>query len=157
MKVTYWAVDYALSYQHVVRANTIASWWVGASFRIGGEDKGFYDADVIGASDDVSVSKSNPETYLNVEFFQQRREQSGLFLALGARYRNVYAYDPEEDQDRMQLSLNLIGGYRIFKQRQPSTSKADLYLRYYNGVNPHGQLRNDKDFWLVALGVRLRM
>jgi len=31
----------------------------------------------------------------------------------------------------------------------------EIYLRYYHGVNPNGQLRTEPDYWQFGLGVNI--
>ena len=57
--------------------------------------------------------------------------------------------DVKEDT---QWSTNLLAGIRSWAGFQRFAIK-EIYARYYRGVNPHGQLRNQKDFWLAGFGV----
>jgi hypothetical protein len=36
-----------------------------------------------------------------------------------------------------------------------SLGVASLFTRFYYGVNPHGQFRNESNFWLAGFGLRL--
>jgi hypothetical protein len=62
---------------------------------------------------------------------------------------NKASADIKEDT---QWSLNLLGGIRS-KGGNFRFAIKEIYARYYRGVNPHGQLRNQKDFWLAGFGV----
>ena len=43
-------------------------------------------------------------------------------------------------------------GYPLAARQLPLAIK-EIYARVYHGVNPHGQLRNQKDYWLAGFGV----
>jgi hypothetical protein len=62
---------------------------------------------------------------------------------------NKPSADVEEDT---QWSLNLLAGIRSQAGNFRFSIK-EIYARVYRGVNPHGQLRNEKDFWLVGAGI----
>ena len=62
---------------------------------------------------------------------------------------NKASADIKEDT---QWSLNLLGGIRS-KGGNFRFAIKEIYAGYYRGVNPHGQLRNQKDFWLAGFGV----
>jgi hypothetical protein len=117
---------------------------------------------------DVFPSERNFEPYVQYQFFAPHSrvsDQPGAagierpvrwapFASADLRRRIVYDYnkasaDVKEDT---QWSINLMGGFRS----QPGNlrfSIKEIYLRYYRGVNPNGQLRNQKDYWQVGLGV----
>ncbi len=62
---------------------------------------------------------------------------------------NKASQDVKEDT---QWSFNLLAGLRS----QPGNfrfSIKEFYGRVYYGVNPNGQLRSIKDYWLVGFGV----
>jgi hypothetical protein len=75
-----------------------------------------------------------------------------LYVSSELRWRTIYDYHkrkPDAPEDR-QLSVNLIVGTKI-----NGINKASPFLRFYRGVNPHGQFRNQKDYWQIGLGIRL--
>jgi hypothetical protein len=77
-----------------------------------------------------------------------------LFTSADLRRRIVLDFrkptaDTKEDT---QWSINWLGGVRT----EPGNSRLsikEIYVRVYHGVNPHGQLRNQKDYWLAGVGV----
>jgi hypothetical protein len=84
----------------------------------------------------------------------ERPARWALFASADLRRRIVLDfYKASEDiKEDTQWSVNLLGGIRS----QPGNlrfSIKEIYLRWYYGVNPHGQLRNQKDYWLIGLGV----
>ena len=76
------------------------------------------------------------------------------FVSMDLRQRIVLNFNKEsaDIKEDTQWSVNLLGGIRS----QPGNFRfaiKEIYLRYYYGVNPHGQLRNQDDFWLIGFGV----
>ncbi len=55
-------------------------------------------------------------------------------------------------KEETQWSVNMLAGIRSQAGNARFAIK-EIYARYYHGVNPHGQLRNQKDFWLAGFGV----
>jgi Protein of unknown function (DUF1207) len=62
---------------------------------------------------------------------------------------NKASADVKEDT---QWSLNLLGGIRSQAGNFRFAIK-EIYGRFYYGVNPHGQLRTQDDYWLAGFGV----
>jgi hypothetical protein len=62
---------------------------------------------------------------------------------------NKVSADAKEDT---QWSVNVLGGIRSQSGNFRFAIK-EIYARFYHGVNPHGQLRNQKDYWLAGFGV----
>ncbi|MGH7460612.1 MAG: DUF1207 domain-containing protein [Longimicrobiales bacterium] len=78
-----------------------------------------------------------------------------VYLSTEIRYRSVYDYhrasaDVAEDR---QPSINVVLGIQKPGGRFDRVSP---FLRIYQGVNPHGQFRNQKGFTLVGAGLRLQ-
>jgi hypothetical protein len=46
-------------------------------------------------------------------------------------------------------------GLRDIMRRPKERGAADLYLRFYYGVNPKGQFRSQRDYRLIGLGLRV--
>lgn len=72
------------------------------------------------------------------------------------RWRTVYDYHkihPGEAEDR-QPSVNLIVGLKKTGDDK-GFGRASPFGRFYYGVNPHGQFRNQKDFKEFGIGLRL--
>lgn len=71
------------------------------------------------------------------------------------RWRTIYDYhkaDASASEDR-KLSTNLIVGVR--RTGTTELGRASLFARFYHGVNPHGQFRNQADFTFLGIGLRL--
>ena len=80
----------------------------------------------------------------------------GPYVSLEARWRSIYDYhksDPEADEER-QLSLNFILGLRK-AGAGGGLARVSPFVRLYHGVNPHGQFRNQSDFTVIGVGLRL--
>ncbi len=84
----------------------------------------------------------------------ERPARWAFFGSADLRRRIVFDYHKlsEDIKEDTQWSFNLLAGIRS----QPGNfrfSIKEIYARVYRGVNPNGQLRNQKDFWIVGLGV----
>lgn len=100
-------------------------------------------------------SRSTTEPYVAVTL-AEAREGAKWFIAADLRDRIIYKYLPADDTsaETRQLSTNLLVGVKDV--RDPVVSQlSSIYVRYYRGVNPNGQFRNQAGFWLLGLGVSL--
>jgi hypothetical protein len=103
----------------------------------------------------VTPSKNRYDPYAGFD----RRWQGALFqgnwdvYASGElRWRSIFDYHKTVlgSSEARQGSINLIAGVKV-----NGDNKASPFLRYYRGVNPHGQFRNQKSYTEYGLGVRL--
>jgi hypothetical protein len=111
-------------------------------------------------------SKRNFEPYVQFEYhaphnFKSKkpgdlptRDGFRPFVSIDARHRIVYdfyktSFDQKEEK---QLSINALAGVRSWSGTARYAIK-EIYLRYYHGVNPAGQFRSEKDYWLFGTGV----
>ena len=101
----------------------------------------------------LTPSSANYEPSIGVEW-----RQSGVaggrvaFVSIDTRRKLVYAYHraPHQSEER-QWSWSI----QIGRAVQAGTSGVPLreyFLQLYHGVNPHGQLRSQKDYTFVGLG-----
>ena len=122
---------------------------------------------------DVFRSERNFEPYLQYQFFAphirtdartptepsfggstEQPVRWAFFASADARRRIVLDYSkPTQDlEENTQWSFNVLAGLRS----QPGNfrfSIKEFYGRMYYGVNPNGQLRSNKNYWLLGLGV----
>ena len=73
------------------------------------------------------------------------------YVSTELRYRSIYDYhkaNPNSAEHR-QLSVNVIAGIK-----KTGGGRASPFVRYYHGVNPHGQFRNQKNYKEYGIGVR---
>lgn len=61
--------------------------------------------------------------------------------SLELRNRIKYDFGKEEKEER-QWCLNAYAGFNYLPEKNTSLASVGHYLRYYRGINPHGQLRN---------------
>lgn len=84
----------------------------------------------------------------------------GPFRSADMRYRIVYDYNRASSsipEDR-RLSLNLMVGIRNLQQKFPlEKGVPDIFFRFYNGVNPHGMFRTQRNFTMFGVGIFLPM
>lgn len=92
-----------------------------------------------------------------IEAFKPRRTVGyDIYLSTELRWRSVYDYHktrPDAAEDR-QTSLNLILGIKENGSGRV-IGRASPFIRFYNGVNPHGQFRNQKSYTEMGIGLRL--
>ncbi len=110
----------------------------------------------------VTESKNWIDPYVGLEVsrdgvFKTKHDVGyGLYFSSEARWRTIYDYHktrPDAAEDR-QVSLNLIFG---IKETGSGTGigRVSPFVRFYNGVNPHGQFRNQKSYTEMGIGLRL--
>ena len=71
------------------------------------------------------------------------------------RWRTVYDYHKDRPgaPEERQASINIIAGVKL--AGNDLFGHASPFLRYYRGVNPHGQFRNQRDYVEYGIGLRL--
>jgi hypothetical protein len=78
------------------------------------------------------------------------------YVSVDTRYRTVYDYaksDPKAPESR-QWSTNVVGGfYRL--RPESKRGEPDFFGRVYYGVNPYGQLRNQRGYFLFGVGIHV--
>lgn len=91
------------------------------------------------------------------EVFHTKRDVGyDVYLSAEVRWRSIYDYHkkrPNAAEDR-QASLNLILGVKE-NGRGRAIGRVSPFVRFYNGVNPHGQFRNQKNYTEMGIGLRL--
>lgn len=127
-------------------------------------DKGWYSRDLLQPFGKfIAGSKRNHEPYGGVELFVEPKNGTGLgFIgSLDVRNRTIYQYNivPSiaftNKPEPTQVSVNLMGGVRQIRQGPGFLGRIQptYYLRYYHGVNPNGQFRNQSNYTLFGFGV----
>ena len=75
-----------------------------------------------------------------------------LFGSVDARHKLIYDFHRAQGEDEeKQWSMKFAAGLATPEGTRGIPLKA-VYLHYYRGVNPYGQLRSQKDFWTVGVG-----
>jgi hypothetical protein len=110
-------------------------------------------ADPFGAPGATSAAASAPALQASAGAFEQPTRWAP-FVSADLRRRIVLDFNKASDdvKEDTQWSINLLAGIRSQAGNFRFAIK-EIYARFYRGVNPHGQLRNDKDFWLVGAGI----
>ena len=106
---------------------------------------------------EVTPSRNWFDPHVGVEY-----EAEGLLGQVGSvyasteiRWRSIYDYHKPVTgaaEDR-QMSINFVIGAR--KSGYSQLGRFSPFVRFYQGVNPHGQFRNQRDFSFVGFGIRL--
>ncbi len=101
-----------------------------------------------------------PDSENNLEFFFNLNWQrtSGFLcsnkwkniLTVEARNRTRFSYDVNIQEQRT-WNFNVYFGWLYTNTK--SERKPGLFFRYYNGIIPHGQLRNTDEFHFVGLSI----
>jgi hypothetical protein len=81
--------------------------------------------------------------------------QWGGYLSVEIRYRSIYDYHRANASvaEARTPSINVITGIQKVSGRFERVSP---FLRFYHGVNPHGQFRNQSGFTQYGVGLRLQ-
>lgn len=125
-------------------------------------DYGFYYADpaeVNPATITLSTSRLEPYAEADLQFPVRLGADWQLFLSADVRSRIVYNYhktDPAAAEDR-QISIDAAVGFSRTNEKRGEKGHPDLYIRLYHGVNPHGQLRSQRDFWMAGIGLNINV
>jgi hypothetical protein len=101
----------------------------------------------------VIPSRNREDPYVGAEVMRPRVIGSwDGYASAELRWRSVYDYHrvSRNTHEARQASINVIAGTKI-----NGSNKASPFIRYYHGVNPHGQFRNQRDYTEVGIGVRL--
>lgn len=101
----------------------------------------------------VIRSHNRRDYYAGVDLlWEEKFGRWDVYASGELQWRTVYDYHrPRRDtpEDR-EPSVNIIVGTKL-----NGANRASPFLRYYRGVNPHGQLRNQKDYTEMGVGIRL--
>jgi hypothetical protein len=102
----------------------------------------------------VTESSNWIDPHLGLEIEREGETVSG-YASSEIRWRTVYDYHKTsaDASEGRQLSFNLILGLR--KTGRSALGRSSAFLRFYQGVHPHGQFRNQPDFTFIGLGLRL--
>ena len=122
----------------------------------------YYTTDSLEAPGPSVVASANAlEPYAGFQwvsgFTNRRLTNVEWYLSVDARLKTVYDYDRTDasaSEDR-QASFNVLLGLAPLREARAGGVRASPYLRFYSGVNPHGQFRAQRDFRLIGIGVRL--
>lgn len=121
-------------------------------------DKGFYsDTLMFPKGQTVSPSRRDYETTIGLEYINHHTVTNKFgepwkpFFSVELRHRTVYDYNKASSEKKdKQWSVNLLSGLKITKQ---ASLLPGVYFRFYHGVNPHGQFRNQKCYTLYGVGL----
>jgi len=137
-------------YRHVVRGGLVGVWPYAGGY--------YSDHTLDPAGRTIARSKRNLEPYLQYEFWAPHGAKTfAPFASVDARYKTVYDYHKASDDvnEDKQWSTNLMAGFRT--PLEAPLSVKEIYARWYYGVNPHGQLRNQRDFTTFGIGINFNI
>ena len=79
------------------------------------------------------------------------------FVSLDLRHRTRYDYNrPTDDAlEETQWSVNLLLRLRRADRRFLQKGLPELYVRFYQGVKPHGQFRSQRNYTVVGVGLHV--
>ena len=116
-------------------------------------DDGYYSDHRLGEEvRTLTPSENNYEPSFGLEVRGRKIGSRHLFASIDARHKLVYAFHrgPGEDEQK-QWSTKLAAGLAI-PEGTVGIPLQQVYLHYYRGVNPYGQLRAQKNFWTIGVG-----
>jgi hypothetical protein len=117
--------------------------------RLHGDD-GYYSDHLLGSSvPTLTPSVKNFEPSFGVEWHHER---TGLFASLDVRHKLAYQFHRlAGENETKHWSYSFAVGRSVLEGTAGIPLK-DYYLYAYRGVNPFGQLREQKSWWLVGIG-----
>jgi hypothetical protein len=156
--VTYQYIDAGLSYDRIVGVDASGR----VTLRVNGMHTfyshgkhGFY-VPVTYTGRALTASARNFEPGLGIEYTPVGMEGLRPFLSLDVRGRTVFDYDrPPGTTERRGWSYSLAIGLRPLAHDRRGTPEP--VFRMYYGVNPNGQLRTQRRYWLIGAGVHVRV
>lgn len=107
----------------------------------------------------VTPSKNWYDPYAGAEVRRDHalfRQTWDVYASAELRWRSVYDYHKASanQSEERQPSVNLIAG--IVKNGAANMiGRPSPFVRFYHGVNPHGQFRNQKNYTEAGIGIRL--
>ncbi len=95
-----------------------------------------------------AFSESNPASL---------RARYGWYAGLDVRWRAIYNYHRQsaDTPEQREASFNAVLGLAPRKSAHPGLVRVSPYVRWYYGVNPHGQFRNQPHFHIFGLGLHV--
>lgn len=154
-----------VSYEYVeVAVGVDADRWTvrGGDIRVIGDD-GWYSDHLLEPVENprtIPISRRNHEPWIGAEWRTRqpawRSADFEWFASADLRFRTVYDYhrasaDAGED---VEPTYNILVGIRAPRVDAGAQILREIYFRYYEGVNPHGQFRNQRDYTYFGLGFR---
>ena len=116
-------------------------------------DDGYYSDHLIGdPNPTLTPSEKNFEPSFGVEWRGWQRGSREAFVSLDLRHKLAYKFHRaagEEETKHWSYSL-AIG--RTVPEGTGNIPLKDYFFYVYKGVNPFGQLREQKDFWFAGIG-----
>jgi hypothetical protein len=82
-------------------------------------------------------------------------EPSSVDIGVLVGSRRIFPYLNPDSSQHFGIATNVTAGYRFPVGSSRVANYTEVYLRWYRGPNPYGQLRNQKDFYLYSLGLKL--
>lgn len=144
--------EYGISLEKVFGADRLQLIARHGGINLWGED-GYYSDHRLGEDTrTLTPSERNYEPSFGLEVRGRPIWSRHLFASVDARHKLVYAFHraPGEKEEK-QWSMKVAAGLATPEGKAGIPLK-QVYLHYYRGVNPYGQLRVQKDFWTVGVG-----
>jgi Protein of unknown function (DUF1207) len=156
VNVTYEYWEYGLSYETVIGDEHIVT------FRHGGigllnNKKGFYGTKLLGSeTDSLTPSTKHFEPTFGFQWQKESKIPKSWepLASVDLRLKTVYNYHrPPNTSDKQQWTVSALFGFRHGKQRTSDRGAPIIVGRVYYGVNPHGQFRNQDNYFQWGVGL----
>ena len=121
-----------------------------------GGDSGWYSTELIDGTV-IQPSRLNFEPAFGAEYMSVGTHGWRPFFSYEGRLRTVYDYrktSASQREDRQFSSTAVVGLRDCAPARRGMPA---LILKGYYGVNPHGQFRNQPNYWMYGIGMLLRL
>ena len=116
-------------------------------------DDGYYSDHLLGSDEPtLTPSQKNFEPIFGIEWRGWQRGERELFVSLDLRHKLAYKFHraPGEEETK-HWSYGLAIG-RTLPEDSGNVPMKDYFFYLYRGVNPFGQLREQKDYWFAGIG-----
>jgi hypothetical protein len=111
---------------------------------------GYYDEELL-TGGTATPSRRRDEWYGQAEY-----TRGWIIVSAEARNRIVYDYHRLPDaREQTRISWNVVVGVGDPNRPDGLARKTDVVLRWYEGVNPHGQLRSQRSYRILGVGLHL--
>lgn len=143
-------LEYGISYEKMLGQGMLTLRHGGITLH---GDDGYYTNHLLGSDEpELTPSEKNFEPSFGVEWRGWQKGERDLFVSLDARHKLAYRFKREPgEEETKQWSFSLAVGRSVPEGTRGIPLK-DYFGYFYWGVNPFGQLREQKNYWLVGLG-----
>jgi hypothetical protein len=159
VNVSYEYVEFGVNWDHyfgAARQHVVSVRGSGVRASDFGGDTGWYSPALLDGTL-IQPSRVNFEPAVGVEYAPKGTRGWRPLLSYEGRLRTIYDYgktSADQREDR-QFSSSIVVGLRNLGWN--ARGMPDLIAKGYYGVNPNGQFRSQRDYWMFGFGLLIRL